>query len=37
MAGELGGYFLWVPPGSEGGGNELGVVPLIQFRIGHAW
>lgn len=37
MAGELGAYVLWVPPGSEGGGNEIGVVPLIQFRIGHAW
>lgn len=37
LAGEAGAYALWAPPGSEGGGNELGVVPLIQVRIGHAW
>lgn len=37
MAGELGAYVIWVPPGSEGGGNEIGAIPLIQFRIGHAW
>lgn len=37
LAAEAGAYVLWVPPGSEGGGNELGVVPLLQLRLGHAW
>lgn len=37
VAAELGGAGIYVPPGSEGGGNELNALPRLQIRSGGRW
>lgn len=37
IAGGIGGIMAYYPPGSEGGGDEWGVIPTLNLRIGKSF